>query len=32
MVVMINGLIKKGYAYVGEDGSIYYEIKKFKKY
>ncbi len=32
MVLMINGLLKKWYAYVWEDGSIYYEIKKFKKY
>lgn len=32
MVVMINGLIKKWYAYMGDDGSVYYEIKKFKKY
>lgn len=32
MVVMINGLIKKWYAYLWDDGSVYYEIKKFKKY
>jgi len=32
MVEMINGLIKKWYAYFWDDGSIYYEIKKFKKY
>lgn len=32
MVDMINGLIKKWYAYLWDDGSIYYEIKKFKKY
>lgn len=32
MVMMINVLIKRGYAYLSDDGSIYYEIKKFKKY
>lgn len=32
MVEMINGLIKKWYAYLWDDGSVYYEIKKFKKY
>ena len=32
MVLMINGLLKKGFAYIAEDGSIYYSIKKFKKY
>jgi len=32
MVLMINGLLKKGYAYYSDDGSIYYDIKKFKKY
>lgn len=32
MVMMINGLIKRGYAYLGDDGSIYFEIKKFKRY
>ncbi|MDD5770103.1 MAG: cysteine--tRNA ligase [Candidatus Gracilibacteria bacterium] len=32
MVEMINKLILRGYAYFGDDGSIYYEIKKFKKY
>lgn len=32
MVEMINGLIKRWYAYLWDDGSIYYEIKKFKKY
>lgn len=32
IVEMINWLIKKWYAYLGDDGSIYYEIKKFKKY
>ena len=32
MVLMINWLIKKWYAYLAEDQSVYYEIKKFKKY
>lgn len=32
MVEMINGLIKKWYAYLWEDWSVYYDISKFKKY
>lgn len=32
MVDMINILLKKWYAYVWEDQSIYYDIKKFKDY
>ncbi|MDD2487417.1 MAG: cysteine--tRNA ligase [Candidatus Gracilibacteria bacterium] len=32
MVSMINGLLEKGYAYLAEDGSIYYSIAKFKNY
>ncbi len=32
MVALINKLLKKGYAYKGEDGSIYYSVKKFKSY
>ena len=32
MVLMINGLIKKWYAYLWDDQSIYYDIKKFRKY
>ncbi len=32
MVLMINWLIAKGYAYLWDDWSIYYDIKKFKKY
>ena len=32
MVELIARLLKKGYAYRGNDGSIYYKIKKFKKY
>ncbi len=32
MVEMINWLIKRWYAYLWDDGSIYYDIKKFKKY
>jgi cysteinyl-tRNA synthetase len=29
---IIDGLIKKGYAYLAEDGSIYYSVSKFRKY
>jgi len=32
MVTLINKLIEKGLAYQGEDGSIYYKIRKFKDY
>ncbi len=32
MVELIAKLLKKGYAYKGEDGSVYYNIKKFKDY
>jgi len=32
MVALIKKLIEKGYAYRGEDGSIYYDISKFKDY
>jgi cysteinyl-tRNA synthetase len=32
MIVLINTLIKKGYAYLSNDGSIYYDISKFKDY
>ena len=32
MVVLIKKLVEKGYAYRGEDGSIYYDISKFKDY
>ncbi len=32
MVILINKLIKNGFAYQGEDGSIYYSIRKFKNY
>lgn len=32
MVAMIESLMKKGFAYKGEDGSIYFDISKFKKY
>jgi cysteinyl-tRNA synthetase len=32
MVALITKLIEKGYAYRGEDGSIYYDISKFKGY
>jgi cysteinyl-tRNA synthetase len=32
MVALVTRLIDKGYAYRGEDGSIYYDISKFKDY
>ncbi|MEM7819165.1 MAG: cysteine--tRNA ligase, partial [Candidatus Aenigmatarchaeota archaeon] len=32
IVELIKILIEKGYAYKGEDGSIYYDISKFKDY
>ncbi len=32
MVALIKKLMDKGYAYKGEDGSIYYDISKFKDY
>ncbi|MGD0160504.1 MAG: cysteine--tRNA ligase [Candidatus Bathyarchaeia archaeon] len=32
MVALITKLMEKGYAYKGDDGSIYYEISKFKDY
>jgi len=32
MVALIKRLMEKGYAYKGEDGSIYYAISKFKNY
>ncbi|MBC7503426.1 cysteine--tRNA ligase [Candidatus Gracilibacteria bacterium] len=32
MGAIIDGLIAKGYAYLAEDGSIYYSVAKFKKY
>jgi cysteinyl-tRNA synthetase len=32
MVAVIKKLMEKGYAYRGEDGSIYYDISKFKDY
>ena len=32
MVSLIKQLLKKGYAYKSEDGSIYFNIKKFKSY
>lgn len=32
MLVLINRLKEKGLAYLGEDGSIYYDISKFKRY
>ncbi len=32
MINIINGLLDKGYAYLADDGSIYYSISKFKEY
>ncbi len=32
MVALIKKIMEKGYAYRGEDGSIYYNISKFKDY
>ena len=32
MVELIKRLMEKGYAYRGEDGSIYYDISKFRDY
>jgi cysteinyl-tRNA synthetase len=32
MIALIKKLIAKGYAYKAEDGSIYYDISKFKDY
>lgn len=32
MVEMIQGLINKGFAYLADDGSVYYRISKFKHY
>lgn len=32
MIDMINSLIEKGYAYVAEDGTVYYRTRKFKDY
>ncbi len=32
MVRMINTMIKKWYAYIGDDNSIYFDISKFKDY
>ena len=32
MVELVKVLIEKGYAYKGKDGSVYYDISKFKEY
>ncbi len=32
MIEMVSGLVKKGFGYKGEDGSIYYSISKFEDY
>ena len=32
MIKLIEGLVEKGYAYVGKDGTVYYDTTKFKDY
>ncbi|MBI3859192.1 MAG: cysteine--tRNA ligase [Thaumarchaeota archaeon] len=32
MVALINRLIKKGYAYKAADGSVYFAVRKFRRY
>lgn len=32
MIEMIQTLVKKGYAYIGETGDVYYNIEKFESY
>lgn len=32
MIEMIDGLIKKGFAYIADDKSVYFSITKFKEY
>jgi len=32
MIVLINTLLKKGFAYLSNDDSVYYDISKFKDY
>jgi len=32
MVRMINTLLRRGFAYIADDNSIYYKVSKFKKY
>ena len=32
MIELISKLIEKGYAYVGRDGTVYYDTTKFKEY
>lgn len=32
MKMMIQGLLDKGYAYLADDGSIYYSVAKFEHY
>ena len=32
MAEIIRKLLEKGYAYIGDDNSVYYKIKKFKNY
>ena len=32
MVALIQKLMERGFAYKGEDGSVYYDISKFKEY
>lgn len=32
MVRMINTLLRRGFAYIADDNSVYYKVSKFKKY
>ena len=32
MIEIVSGLLEKGYAYKGEDGSVYFRIEKFAEY
>lgn len=32
MQTMIQGLLDKDFAYIAEDGSVYYRVEKFKNY
>ncbi len=32
IIEMVKGLVEKGYAYVAENGDVYFEVRKFEKY
>jgi cysteinyl-tRNA synthetase len=32
MTRMINTMLRRGFAYLSDDGSIYYKVSKFKNY